>query len=103
MCVPNLCLAGCPQGENCIPSSGMCVPDPCATVHCQDCFACSLDFDGSPQCNPESGCSPPPSLTATTTGGGGCACELARGGDDGSPLGLLLAALAIVLAKRSRR
>jgi MYXO-CTERM domain-containing protein len=101
-CKANSCDALiCGAGERCVSTTGKCAPDPCRLMACPGaCWRCDSTVDGKGVCVENGLCQQEKLKVGQKGGGCGCAVE---GGAGGTPLGLAVFGLAVVLGAARRR
>jgi MYXO-CTERM domain-containing protein len=94
----------CGQGQVCVPKTGACTTDPCATTRCGVCSLCTVTFNGAPACAADNTCISGGRVQASAPG---CACALgttpAPGGGPAAAAFLLLAMLGLRRRRGGRR
>jgi len=99
-CAPSMCVGK--TCAYCAPATGECTADPCGNVKCPFCYACQVDPNGTPSCQPQNDtCEALKVQTGNT--GGGCSCSVDEGPGASGLAGLFaLGAFGLVLRRRRR-
>jgi len=99
-CMPDLCVGK--TCSYCTKATGECTADLCGNVQCPFCYACQVDPNGTPSCQPQND-SCEALKVQTGNAGGGCSCSVDEGPGASGLAGLFaMAAFGLVLRRRRR-